>query len=81
MDKYCKVTFDQYDQKIIVDFLLDENQTLKVNTYFDPELEDESKPVGPAAALCTIFLEALYAKNNTDNEQPDTKEPSTESES
>lgn len=79
MNKFCKVIFDQYDQKIIVDFLIDENKMLKANTSFDPEIKDGSIPVGPAAMLCTSFLEALYSK--TDVKQPDTNEPTTESES
>ncbi len=81
MNKFCKVIFDQYNQKVIVDFLHDENGMLTANTYFDPEIEDKSTPMGPAALLCKIFLDAIDSANNTDKEQPDAKEPTAESES
>lgn len=59
-----KVTFEQDNQKIIIDFEFDEETgSLEYKPRFEPPV-DPKTPLGLMGQLCEIFIQALH---NTDN--------------
>lgn len=74
MNKVCKVTFDQGDQKITVDFLVDDEGKFSTTINVEPEVTEQTKP-GFAVLLYKIFIDALQeAGNDTELDKDETSE-------
>ena len=66
-----KVTFEQGDQKIIIDFILDEaTGSLEYKPTFDPPVDPKTN-LGLAGQLGETFIAALHnnSVDNTDEEE------------
>ena len=64
----CRVTFEQDEQKILVDFTLDEKNMLYSKVSFEPEITAPKQNMGLAGNLCDFFLRSIK-NNRTSNEQ------------
>lgn len=61
-----KVTFEQEGQKIIIDFILDENTgSLEYKPTFEPPVDPKTN-LGLSGQLCEAFIAALH-NNSTDD--------------
>lgn len=71
-----KVTFEQDNQKIVIDFVFNEETgNLEYKPYFEPPV-DPKTPLGLAGQLCEIFIQALHSVETDPSVEDD--EPETE---
>lgn len=62
----CKVTFEQENQKLIIDFFEDENGFLTYKPHFDPQI-DEKTQLGLLGFLCEKFIDSLHQNNEQES--------------
>ena len=67
----CKVTFEQDGQKIIADFILNDDSTLKYKVDMEPREFDPKKDYGLCGRLFAMFMDKLVemTTDNNDSEE------------
>lgn len=65
----CKITFEEDDKKIVVDFTVDDNDVADYKITMIPEIKDKSENMGLKGYLCQLFLEAIH-NGATPEEEP-----------
>ena len=67
----CKVTFEQDGQKIITDFILNDDSTLKYKVDMEPREFDPKKDYGLCGRLFAMFMDKLVdmTTDNNDSEE------------
>jgi hypothetical protein len=59
----CNVTFEQDNQKLIIEFFEDEQGYLTYKPHFDPPI-DEKTQLGLLGLLCEKFIDSLHQNND-----------------
>ena len=64
----CKVTFEQDGQKIIADFILNDDGTLKYKVDMEPREFDPKKDYGLCGRLFAMFMDKLVEMTTDNND-------------
>lgn len=71
----CKVEFvSESNQKIIIDFTLNDNGDLDYKPTFQPAIKDPKTKLGLTGKLCEIFISSLMQYKKTENSEDKTNE-------
>lgn len=70
----CKVTFEQDGQKMIADFILEEDGTLKYKVDMEPREFDPKKDYGLCGRLFAMFMDKLVEMTTEKNDSEEIAE-------
>lgn len=67
----CKITFEEDDKKIIMDFTIDDDDNADYNITMDPEVKSKDEDIGLKGYLCQLFIEAIHRNGEPEEDQPE----------